>query len=239
MEVPSRVEKNKYEINKLFGGRMPASRNRFQKNDELNDFFIFSDTRKGHSTIHSWDLIRTTQREKEICLCILRNRRKKKYGKSDGNPLHYSDLVQLMSNLKAIELEALVKKRILRKTKGGKYEFVNSKNSSGINNIYRVYLPQSDVFSTLTATGTRDYVSLNFLEESEPEEYKQQFIKEVLKKKKIRQITGREAGKLQGFPNTFIIASNEKSSLKQFGNAVSVNVIFHLVNALKGTNIFI
>ncbi len=238
MQLPSKFEKNKFNTEELFGGKIPASRNRFQKEDELNDFFIFSDTRKGHSTIHSWDLIRTSKREKDICLIILRNRRKKRYGTSDGNPLHLKDLTELIPNLKIKELETLVRKRILRKINGNKYELVNSKNSSGINNIYRVYLPQSDVFSTLTATGTRDYLSLKYVKESEPDEYKSNFIKEVLNGKHIRQISGREAGRLQGFSNNFIIAENEKNALKQFGNAVSVNVIFHLVNALKNTNIF-
>jgi len=55
--------KKKFPPDILFEGRIPASRGRFQKIDELNDFFIFADIRDGHTTIHSWDLIKTTTRE--------------------------------------------------------------------------------------------------------------------------------------------------------------------------------
>ena len=72
------IQKFKLSLDVLFNGIRPASRNRFQKDDELNDFFVFCDTRNGHTTIHSWDLIKTTPREKLICSTILKNRRKKK-----------------------------------------------------------------------------------------------------------------------------------------------------------------
>ena len=53
------LNKKKFIPKNLFGEKIPFSRNRFQKDDELNDFFIFCDTRDGHTTIHSWDLIKT------------------------------------------------------------------------------------------------------------------------------------------------------------------------------------
>jgi DNA (cytosine-5)-methyltransferase 1 len=74
------VTKKKFNSRILFKGKIPASRGRFQKDDELNDFFLFTDIRDGHTTIHSWDLIKTTAREKFICQTILRNRRKKNMG---------------------------------------------------------------------------------------------------------------------------------------------------------------
>ena len=61
----------------LFGERVPAARNRFQRVNELNDFFIFCDTRNGHSTIHSWEIRKTSEKEKNICMTILKNRRRK------------------------------------------------------------------------------------------------------------------------------------------------------------------
>lgn len=61
----------------FFNGSILVSRNIFQKNDEFNDFFVFCDTRNGYTTIHSWDIIKTTKREKFICGNILKNRRKK------------------------------------------------------------------------------------------------------------------------------------------------------------------
>lgn len=230
--------KKKIDPDILFGDKIPASRNRFQKIDEFNDFFIFSDTRNGHTTIHSWDLIRTSKREKDICLTILRNRRKKIYGESDGNPLSFTNLKKLIPDLKVKELKNLIKKKILRFIKEKGYEFVNSKNSSGINGIYRVYLPQSDIFSTLTATGTKDYVALKTISASDPCSYKEKFLKEIIKKKKYRKITSQEAGRLQGFPDWFIVHKDEKVAHKQFGNAVSIPVVDNLIQEIIKTGIF-
>ena len=53
----------------------------------FNDYFLFNDLRNGPTTIHSWDIIDTTDREKHICYLLLRNRRKSDYGALDGNPL--------------------------------------------------------------------------------------------------------------------------------------------------------
>nr|WP_228060910.1 MULTISPECIES: hypothetical protein [unclassified Coleofasciculus] len=70
-------EKKKFIPEILFQGKVPASRGRFQRDDELNNFFILSDVRNGHTTVHSWELRRTSDREKLICQTILKNRRKK------------------------------------------------------------------------------------------------------------------------------------------------------------------
>lgn len=232
--------KKQFDSKELFGDKLPIGRNRFQKINELNDFFIFCDTRNGHTTIHSWDIIKTTEKEKKICLTILQNRRKKIYGNADGNPLNFSTLKTLINDLKESELNKLIEKKILRFIDGGNggYEFVNSKNSSGINGIYRVYLPHSNNFSTLTATGTKDMVALKCIEGNSPEEYKTNFINEITKKKLYRPITAREAGRLQGFPDSFVIHNDEQISMKQFGNAVSTPVILNLGVSLISTNIF-
>jgi DNA (cytosine-5)-methyltransferase 1 len=222
----------------IFGDKVPMGRNRFQKTDELNDFFIFCDTRNGHSTIHSWDIIRTSSREKEICMTILRNRRKKIYGSADGNPLSFNVLSELIPNLKVTELEKLVDKKILRLVPNAGYEFVNSKNSAGINGLYRVYLPHSHIFSTLTATGTKDVIALKSVQGSTPEEYRQNFIDQIVKKKLYRSITGKESGRLQGFPSWFSIHKDDNLAKKQFGNAVSTWVIYHLGLSLLETRIF-
>lgn len=232
-----KIKKQKINIDQLHGGKIPLSRNRFQKVDEFNDFFVFCDTRNGHSTIHSWDLIRTSKREKEICMTILKNRRKKKYGTKDGNPLSYQDLSELINKLKESELEKLVTKKILKRT-DKKYEFQNSKNSAGINGIYRIYLPNSDIFSTLTATGTKDMIALENVQGKDVEEFKLNFINNIYKQKKFRAITSIEAGRLQGFPSNFAVHPNEHLAKKQFGNAVSTPVIYNLVNEVIKTGIF-
>ncbi len=230
--------KEKIDIKTLFGNKVPMSRNRFQKINELNDFFIFCDTRNGHSTIHSWDLIETTDREKEICLTILKNRRKQKYGNNDGNPLSLADLKLLMPTISKEELNILIGKKILKFIKGNGYVFVNSKNSSGINGLYRIYLPSSNIFSTLTATGTKDVVALKNVQAKTPEEFKRKFVKEIIEPKYYRPITSREAGKLQGFPDNFAHHPNEKLAKKQFGNAVSTKVVYGVGLALLAINVF-
>lgn len=222
------IRKKKFSIDILFDGRKPASRGRFQKDDELNDFFLFADIRDGHTTIHSWDIIPTTSREKLICYTILRHRRKKKYGEKDGNPLSYNHLQELIPNLQEKELEKLVNKSILRFVSGKGYEFVNSKISAGIKGISKIFLPHADVIGTLTATETRDYIAMISIPCQEPEQYKQTFLKEIYKKKRFKPLSARDYARLQGFPEWFIIAESESTAKKQFGNAVSIPVVYSL-----------
>lgn len=222
----------------LFGERVPASRNRFQRENELNDFFIFCDTRNGHSTIHSWDIRKTSQKEKDICMTILKNRRKKTYGDWDGNPLSYKILKKLVPNLHKEDLDRLVEKEILVQEQDGRYELYHTKNSAGIDGIYRVFLPQSEIFSTITATENRDFIATKSILGKNPEEYKMKFIKSIFLKRQFRLITGREAARLQGFPETFKIHKNEKIAKKQFGNAVPVNVVQKVATELLKYKVF-
>lgn len=84
-------------------------------NDQgFNDYFLFNDIRNGSTTIHSWDIEETTEREKYICLLLLSNRRKKEYGPLDGNPLKLSHFLDLDPSIKKNELDELVKKGILK-----------------------------------------------------------------------------------------------------------------------------
>jgi DNA (cytosine-5)-methyltransferase 1 len=213
-------------------GKIPASRGRFQKIDELNDFFLFADIRDGHTTIHSWDLIETTAREKLICQTILKNRRKKIYGDKDGNPLSFEVLRSLIPNLSQSEIDNLVSKDILKFIESVGYEFVNSKISSGINGVSKIFLPHADAIGTLTATGTRDFVATISLECQEPDAYKQKFIQEIYHPKKFKPLTAQDYAKLQGFPEWFKMAENENNAKHQFGNAVSVPVVYHLAKAM-------
>lgn len=229
------VVKTKLDAETLFQGIIPPSRTRFQKNDELNDFFIFSDLRNGHTTIHSWDITKTSKRQKEICLQLLRNRRSKKYGKKDGNPLSYGDLQELVPNLKIQELEKLIHQNILRKIIVNdieKYEFVNSKNMSGINGIYRIILPTSDVVPTLTATGAKDFIATLAITADNPQNYKQLFLRKIYRPRKFRPITAQNALRLQGFPQDFSYHQNEEIAKKQFGNAVPVPVVKYIAKQL-------
>ena len=231
--------KQKFSPEKIFGSKIPFSRNRFQKSDELNDFFIFCDTRDGHTTIHSWDLMKTTAFEKKICMTILRNRRRKLYGEWDGNPLSLKTLQTLIKELKSSDLKSLVEKNILNQEEDGRYELANTKNSAGINGIYRVFLPQSDIFATITATENRDYIATKTITGKNPEEYKSNFLKEIFKKKNMRLISGRESGRLQGFPDKFKIHPNDKIAKKQFGNAVPTNVVYNVAKEIIRLNYFL
>ena len=234
---PSLQEKSVLTSQELFGDVVPVGRNRFQKDNELNDFFVFCDTRNGHTTIHSWDIIDTTEREKSICLTLLRNRRKKQYGLQDGNPISLSELQKLLSGITREELRQLEDKKIIKEVQGKGFDFVNSKNSSGINDIYRVYLPESDIFSTLTATGTKDMVATESVYGSSPLEFKKNFIEKIYKQGKYRRITAQEASKLQGFPSAFKLHKKEAMAHKQFGNAVSVPVVYNVIISIIQTGI--
>ena len=224
----SHLNKKKFIPKNLFGEKIPFSRNRFQKDDELNDFFIFCDTRDGHTTIHSWDLIKTSQIEKKICLAILKNRRKKIYGEWDGNPLSYQSIKNLVKETTKKNLKSLMKKNILIQEEDGRYELMNTKNSAGINGVYRVFLPQSDIFATITATENRDFIATKSISGKNPDEYKNKFINEIYLKNNYRLLSGRESGRLQGFPDKFKIHPNDKIAKKQFGNAVPTNVVYNL-----------
>lgn len=80
----------------------------------FNDYFLFNDIRNGSTTIHSWDIEETTEREKHICYLLLGNRRKKDYGPLDGNPLKLEHIKSLDSSITKKELDSLVKKGILK-----------------------------------------------------------------------------------------------------------------------------
>jgi len=125
-------------------------------------------------------------------------------------------------------LKSLMKKNILLQEEDGRYELMNTKNSAGINGVYRVFLPQSDIFATITATENRDFIATKSISGKNPDEYKAKFINEIFLKKNFRLLTGRESARLQGFPDSFKIHSNDKIAKKQFGNAVPTNVVYNL-----------
>ena len=232
------VEKRKFKPRELFGECIPRGRNAFQRDDELNEFFTMCDTRNGHSTIHSWDIIDTTSRQKDIMTAIMKNRRRKKYGYKDGNPLSMENIREFVPDISKEELEELAEKKLLRAV-GDKYEFVNSKNSSGIDGVYRMYLPFSKVFSTLTASGTRDVVVTDYVEPNlPPQEYKDEFLSKIIANKRYRPLSVAEVQRIQGFPDSFRPHSDDRIAKKQFGNAVSPPVIEALAQRIINTGVF-
>ena len=51
--------------------------------------------------------------------------------------------------------------------------------------------------------------------------------------KNPRKITPREAARLQGFPDSFIIPVSDNQAYKQFGNSVAVSVVEAIAKEIK------
>lgn len=81
---------------------------------KFDNCFYFNDLRDGETTIHSWDIEETTEKEKKICRLLLKNRRKRKYGILDGNALSLEHFIDLDDSITKESLEALVDKNILK-----------------------------------------------------------------------------------------------------------------------------
>lgn len=107
--------KNKKESNESKNASTKKARWSLSCNEKgFNDYFLFNDLRNGNTTIHSWDIEDTTDREKYICELLLKNRRKRDYGILDGNALSLRHFKALDSSITKKDLETLVVKKILK-----------------------------------------------------------------------------------------------------------------------------
>lgn len=279
----------------LFGESLiPRSMSLSSKNG-FNDYFLFNDLRNGDTTIHSWDILKTTARQKELCYLLLKNRRKRNYGKLDGNPLglkHFKqldpsvtqteldDLVQLdilkpekyrfrrvaqaTADLSAAEqavltatehdecvIDDLKSSRLLKLNKVNvsktvesleqkgilqcleiRYDFKNTKISTGLFGVNRIFLPSSDIFPTLVASDTNDYVALKDIAPACAETYRKEFLRDIYQAGCYRKITREEACKIQGFPPGFSLPEARARWMKLLGNSVSVPVVEMLGSAI-------
>lgn len=285
----------------LFGQPIQQRSMSLSSSNGFNDYFLFNDLRNGHSTIHSWDILNTTERQKNICYLLLKNRRKSAYGKLDGNPLSlihfknldgtitqddldklvaidilkaedYSFFINEFSKANITEEETILlgcnvnnklvidnlksdrtlklKKIAISKTIKSllekniivcdevRYDFKNTKISTGLYGINRVFLPSSNIFPTLVASDSNDYITLKKLKAKNEEDYKKQFIEEIYKKGNYRKITKEEACLIQGFPENFILPQARARWMKLLGNSVSVPVIEALGKAILQTGVF-
>lgn len=266
----------------------------------FNDYFLFNDLRNGPTTIHSWDIIDTTDREKHICYLLLRNRRKSDYGALDGNPLSLQHFQALDATINREELETLVWKHILkpveylyeiehadeadegdeqfilslckynllnvdnlkvnREVKKRKidvhevlaelsrrgvircvetrYDFKNTKISTGLAGINRIFLPSSKIYPTLVASDTNDFVATEPIDADTIEEFRREFMEHVYRPRNFRRITQSEACRIQGFPDDYILPPTRPRWMKLIGNSVAVPVIKILANAVVGTGVF-
>lgn len=285
----------------LFGETINSKTMSLSASNGLNDYFLFNDLRNGHSTIHSWDILETTERQKTICYLLLKNRRKSAYGNLDGNPLSLKHFQLLDGSITKNEIEELVELDILKKVNYSysinksiiedlteneqtiidncnngtlvvddlkinrelklkkislsktlplmiekgilapveiRYDFKNTKISTGLYGINRIFLPTSNIFPTLVASDTNDYVTTEVIKAKNESEHKDLFINQVYKNKNYRRITKEEACLIQGFPPNFILPESRVRWMKLIGNSVSVPVIDVLANAIIETGVF-
>lgn len=285
----------------LFGNPILTKQMSLSSKNGFNDYFLFNDLRNGHTTIHSWDILETTERQKEICLLLLKNRRKSQFGKLDGNPLSLKHFKTLDASITKKELSKLVKLDILKEKEYQfkindfkkseltdneleiiskqsnsnlfiddlkthrplkikkisikdtletlkekniiecseiRYDFKNTKISSGLYGVNRVFLPTSDVFPTLVASDTNDYVTLKTLKKENHNDYKKEFLDKVYFSENYRKITKEEACVIQGFPKDFKLPKSRARWMKLIGNSVSVSVIDMLTKTIIETGVF-
>ena len=295
------IEKENDVPRDLFGEIITQRSMSLSTSNGLNDYFLFNDLRNGHSTIHSWDILDTTERQKKICYLLLKNRRKSAYGNLDGNPLSLKHFQELDNSIKEHELNGLVKLGILKKVnysysinrenldrlteeegiiinncetdilivdnlkmsrelklkkislskilpsmieKGiilpieTRYDFKNTKISTGLFGVNRIFLPTSNIFPTLVASDTNDYVTTKIIIAKNEVEHRNFFINKVYKKENYRRITKEEACLIQGFPKDYILPENRVRWMKLVGNSVSVPVIDILAKAIIETGVF-
>ncbi|MDB9453395.1 DNA cytosine methyltransferase [Dolichospermum circinale] len=289
----------------IFGNIISSKSMSLSHTNGFNDYFLFNDLRNGHTTIHSWDIIETTPRQKNICLLLLKNRRKSNYGQLDGNPLSLQHFQCLDSSITQAEIDELVALEIFKSeeyrfmiiqsnikndiksltkdeeillsfTNNGeiiidnlkiqkvfklekisiqktidslkqkhiiecveiRYDVKNTKISTGLFGVSRIFLPTSDIFPTLVASDTNDFITLKTIAAINHDDFKNKFIKEVYEPREFRKITKSEACLIQGFPHDFKLPESRARWMKLIGNSVSVPVIDKLCKAIIDTGIF-
>ncbi|MGA0198723.1 MAG: DNA cytosine methyltransferase, partial [Prochlorotrichaceae cyanobacterium] len=119
-----------------------------------------------------------------------------------------------------------------------RFDFKNTKISTGLFGVSRIFLPSSSVFPTLVSTDTNDYVATKDIKPNNIEEYKKQFIDEIYKPGLYRKITQSEACLIQGFPRSFKLPDARSRWMRLIGNSVSIPVIEMLCQAIIETNVF-
>jgi len=272
----------------LFGESLFARSMSLSSKNGFNDYFLFNDLRNGDTTIHSWDIIKTSDRQKDICYLLLKNRRKRTYGKLDGNPLGLEHFKRLDPSVTQSELDALVDLEIFKPEKYRfgrtdseptdlteaeqaimdetdesefvidalkasralklkkvnvtktvesleqkgilqcleiRYDFKNTKISTGLFGVNRIFLPSSNIFPTLVASDTNDYVALKDIAPACARSYRAEFLKEIYQAGRYRKITKEEACTIQGFPRDFSLPDSRARWMKLIGNSVSVPVV--------------
>ncbi|MFB2937144.1 DNA (cytosine-5-)-methyltransferase [Aerosakkonemataceae cyanobacterium BLCC-F154] len=160
---------------------------------------------RGGNSIHSWEIgLRgeCSQDEVELMNRFILKRRNKEFGNhQDGKLLTKEQIASFFPHPQLDEvLESLVNKKYL-KLVDGKYKPVAGNFSF---EVYK-FLDPAKISVTLVAS---DANRLG-----------------VYHNHRVRRITPREAARLQGFPDSFILHSDDNKAYYQLGNSVSINVV--------------
>lgn len=119
-----------------------------------------------------------------------------------------------------------------------RYDFKNTKISTGLNGINRIFLPTCKIYPTLVASDTNDYVTTENINADNIEDFRARFMKTVYRTGNYRQISKQEACRIQGFPSDFLLPPTRTRWMKLIGNSVAVPVVKMLANAIVNTGVF-
>lgn len=173
------------------------------------------DTRGGNS-LNSWDLGikgRCTKEERFFMKSLISNRRKKVFGThQDGKMLTLEQIKTFYKNPNVEKIILSLMKKKYLKCVDGKYNPLLGNMSF---EIFKFLDPES-ISITLTSS---DANRLGVIQDGRP-----------------RRITPREAARLQGFPDSYILHPTDNATYKQMGNAVSVPVVKAILHDLLKNN---
>jgi DNA (cytosine-5)-methyltransferase 1 len=134
-------------------------------------------------------------------------------------------------------IETLLEKEVLDLFES-RFDFKNTKISTGLYGVNRIFLPSSNIFPTLVASDTNDFVTTQIIKAKNQTDHKKEFIDKVYAKENYRRITREEACLIQGFPKDYVLPDSRARWMKLIGNSVSVPVIDILVKAIIETGVF-
>lgn len=156
--------------------------------------------RHGESSVYTWDIPEvygdTTEEEKEVLLAIAKNRRHKKYGPKDGNPLSVST-ISMLTNISIEEIKDITD-RLIEK------EYLIEKDSK-----FDITKASFTRFKRLTWNNPSPTILTNF---DNPRNY--------IHPEKDRPLSVREVARIQSFPDDFIFYGPIRTQYRQIGNAV-------------------
>jgi len=162
------------------------------------------DYRNGNS-LHSWDLGlkgKCTQEERALMNALIANRRLKKFGThQDGKRLTVQQIATFYKSPKIETLLASLGKKGYVKAVDDAYNPVAGNMSF---EVFKFLDPESISITLVSSDAERLGVVADGV---------------------VRKITPREAARIQGYPDSYVVHPNDSVAYRQFGNAVAVPVV--------------